>query len=275
MYLTSSVIIGALSIMSLIGLGGDVGLALGLTWKPLNSFTGLCGDTLAGKLKVLVHCDRPRTIFKVKYTNVTRDRKSRDVSIASLILFTYEFCESREADSLLCSFFLSRVQTQVICVFTNSNNMRLFVVVSQEKFCNWSRFEHSFTTRAKFSHPWYSKQLPNDMASDHRRISSNTWLNRRIWQTDLSKPKSKTLPESSIMRKTERSDGLTRRLRLVLQFLWTERYGVDGNDDDDRIVVVVILMVEEEEEEAAKRRRKGGKNRSRARRAIEATERNW
>lgn len=77
------------------------------------------------------------------------------------------------------------------------------------------------------------------------------------------------------MRKTERSDGLTRRLRLVLQFLWTERYGVDGNDDDDRVVVVVILMVEEEEEEAAKRRRKGGKNRSRARRAIEATERNW
>lgn len=72
MCLTSSVIIGALSIVSLIGLGGDVGLALGLTWKPLNSFTGLCGDTLAGKLKVLVHCDRPRTIFKVKYTNVTR-----------------------------------------------------------------------------------------------------------------------------------------------------------------------------------------------------------
>lgn len=41
MYLTSSVIIGALSIVSLIGLGGDVGLALGLTWKLLDSFTGL------------------------------------------------------------------------------------------------------------------------------------------------------------------------------------------------------------------------------------------
>lgn len=72
MYQTSSVIIGALSMVSLIGLGGDVGLALGLTWKPLDSLAGLWGDTLAGKLRVLVHCDRPRTIFKVKGTNVTR-----------------------------------------------------------------------------------------------------------------------------------------------------------------------------------------------------------
>lgn len=72
MYQTSSVIIGALSMVSLIGLGGDVGLALGLTWKPLDSLAGLWGDTLAGKLRVLVHCDKPRTIFKVKDTKVTR-----------------------------------------------------------------------------------------------------------------------------------------------------------------------------------------------------------
>lgn len=69
--LTSSVIIGALSMVSLIGLGGDVGLALGLTWKPLDSLADLWGDTLAGKLRVLVHCDKPRTIF-VNGTNVTR-----------------------------------------------------------------------------------------------------------------------------------------------------------------------------------------------------------
>ena len=41
MYQTSSVIIGALSMVSLIGLGGDVGLALGLTWKTLDSLAGL------------------------------------------------------------------------------------------------------------------------------------------------------------------------------------------------------------------------------------------
>lgn len=50
------------STLSLTGLGGDVGLALGLTCSGALASFDLWGDTLAGKLRVLVHWDKPRTI---------------------------------------------------------------------------------------------------------------------------------------------------------------------------------------------------------------------
>lgn len=102
--------------VSLIGLGGDVGLALGLTWKPLDSLVGLWGDTLAGKLRVLVHCDKPRTIF-VKGTNVTRaiemtrvrcryhSRVSRRrETILPLYRVSTTSSDTRESPSLLLAF---------------------------------------------------------------------------------------------------------------------------------------------------------------------------
>lgn len=47
------------------------GLELGLTLKPLVSLACLWGDILAGKLRVLVHWLRPRTIFPIVSSQLT------------------------------------------------------------------------------------------------------------------------------------------------------------------------------------------------------------